>query len=166
MFLFHIFPSLHFIFMMTFSFLPLGLYVRPPPWLRDPSCRGELLLIMCPHVFALVRVGYHFQTVTCLQPSALRAAAGQAIQRHVWLFVLFGPLSSGLRAFISMFSSRSRSPRSAVPTQLSEDVLQRPLRPTNYGLWLFPFCFTESGTIARRRAGRKASATDCLSFRA
>lgn len=56
-----------------------------------------------------VRVGHCFQTASCLQLSAFSAAMGQAKQHRV----SFGPLSSGLCAFISMFCSHSCSQRSA-----------------------------------------------------
>lgn len=89
--------------------------------------------------------------------------SGITIQRGAHS-VLLCPFSFRLCAFISMFCLRCHSQRSVAQLELSENVLQHPLRPTNYGLWLFPFCFTECGTVAKRRAGRKASTIDCLSF--
>lgn len=78
--------------------------------------------------------------------------------------VLFCPFSSRLCAFISMYCLLCHSHCAVAWLSLSENVLLHPLRPTNYGLWLFPFCFTECGAVANRRAGRKANTIDCLSF--
>lgn len=51
------------------------------------------------------------------------------------------------------------------PSENIPNIPLHPLGPTNYGLWLFPFCFSLCTNIANSRAPIKASAIDGLSFR-